>query len=117
MNYKQDIRAICFSFQKEVQEADTVSKRYLLLYSVVAKVREEMRELHPKICKRDWMYEVAKVMGCTTQTLYRARAAVRSFKYSDREPSKYCQYSYNTMRRQVLGEKRVLNKIKKESHE
>lgn len=64
-----------------------------------------MKERHPKVLKRDWMYEVAKVMGCTTQTLYRARAAVRSFKYPDRKPSKYCQYSYNKMRRQLLSVK------------
>lgn len=112
MNYLQAVRFICADYLKSLAKATKPAERYLLIYQVMDEVKREMCEKYPHVAKREWIAEISKILGYTPQTLYRSRAAAACFLYpDDRKVSNYCRYSYNTMRQQILGEKKTrLNK-------
>jgi len=91
---KKRLRELCFSYKEELTQVETVVDQYNLLYDVQERARMEFRK---KLKTRDVLYEVGKIFGISTQTLYRARSAVKSAR-AGQEPKKYAKRTFNNIK-------------------
>jgi len=73
------------------------TQRYLLLYDCLNHARQELRK---KLPMREIYHAIAATFGCSTQTLYRARAAMRSYSWA-LPPRKYAIKTYNNIYIQI----------------
>ncbi len=91
--HKRKLREICFSFREEFNQADRLPVLYRVLYDVQELAR---RELKKKLQTWEIMEDIGRIFGVSSQTLYRARAAVRADR-NHQMPKKYAAKSYRNL--------------------
>lgn len=98
-NYKGEIRDIYLSQADSFRAAITAAEEHRLRYQVFSQVMLKMR-FHGGLKKRLIMYELAKVIGITSHTLYVSISACKAISQNTK-PSKYAQQAYNEISRSI----------------
>ena len=94
----RELRQFCLGFKNEYARVESVIDQYYLLSDVVAeaKLRYWKRGRRKTIYGYEIMDVIAKTFGVSSQTLYRAKAAVKA-KRSGVPPRKYAIKSFRNI--------------------
>ena len=98
----RELRQFCYSFRDEYSKVRNVVDQYYLLSDVYMRAKKQfVKPGRPKkIYASDVVYEISKVFGVSSQTLYRARAAVKASRNGS-TPKKYAIRSYRNIKNQL----------------
>jgi len=88
------LRELCFSYKNELSQVVSLQDQYNLIYDVQQRAREEFKK---KLKTRDLLYEIGKIFGVSTQTIYRARAAVNASR-TGLAPKKYAARTFSNIK-------------------
>ncbi|MPL74373.1 hypothetical protein SDC9_20245 [bioreactor metagenome] len=91
---KLRLRELCFYYRNQLNHVSTLQDQYNLIYDAQEHAK---REFSRKLKTRDVIYEIGKVFGVSTQTVYRAKAAVRSCR-TGLPPKKYAIRTYSNLK-------------------
>ncbi len=99
--YKIKLRELCFGYKNDLAKVETIQDQYNLIYDVQERARTEFRR---KLKTHELFYEIGKIFGVSTQTIYRARAAVKASR-NNTPPKKYAIRTYSNL---IYNKKRSL---------
>lgn len=87
---ERQLREFCLGFKAEYSKVESVTQQYYLLSDILdqAKTRFARKGRNKTIYNWEIMDIISKTFGVSSQTLYRARAAVRA-KRSGMTPPRY----------------------------
>lgn len=91
---KLKLRELCFYYRNQLNHTSTLQDQYNLIYDAQEHAR---REFPKKLKTRDVIYEIGKVFGVSAQTVYRAKAAVKSCR-TGLPPKKYAVRTYSNLK-------------------
>lgn len=94
---KRRLRELCFSYRDELTSMRTLQDQYNLLYDVQERARRDFKR---KLATREVLYEIGKIFGISTQTIYRARSAVRAVR-NGLPPKRYSMRTYNNLKNNI----------------
>jgi hypothetical protein len=98
----RELRQFCYSYRDEYSRVKTVVDQYYMLADVYLHAKKQfVSSGRPKkIYASDVVYEISKVFGVSSQTVYRARAAVQASRNGS-TPKKYAIRSYRNIKNQL----------------
>lgn len=98
----RELRQFCLGFKEEYAQVANIIDQYYLLSDVVeeAKLRFWKRGKAKSIYGYEIMEVIAKTFGVSTQTLYRARAAVRAMR-AGTTPRAYAAKSFRNIHSKI----------------
>lgn len=85
---------LCCSYKDEFRMVDTLIEQYELFYIIQERARMEFRK---RLKTSEVLDGIGKIFGVSTQTLYRARSAVRASK-NQGVPKKYAIKTYRNIK-------------------
>lgn len=91
---KLKLRELCFNYRNQLNHTSTLQDQYNLIYDAQEHARREFKK---KLKTRDVLYEIGKVFGVSSQTVYRAKAAVSSCR-TGLPPKKYAIRTYSNLK-------------------
>lgn len=98
----RELRQFCYDFKEEYSKVNSVIDQYFLLSDIQeqAKSRFVRQGRRKKVYTSEVVYEISKIFGVSTQTVYRARAAVKASR-NGQPPKKYAIRSFNNIQNKI----------------
>jgi hypothetical protein len=98
----RELRQFCYTFREEYSQVSNVVDQYYLLSDIIELSKQKFGKAGRKrvLYTSEILYEVAKIFGVSSQTLYRARSAVRSAR-NGTPPKKYALSSLKNINHKI----------------